>query len=73
MRTCMRVYVACVRACPRCVVQCPPVSQAAGALMVHAAIDLQGYDATSHFETEIQDVMDMYRRITGRLHVLKCL
>ena len=41
--------------------------------MVHAAIDLQGYDATSHFETEIQDVMDMYRRITGRLHVLKCL
>ena len=26
---------------------------------------LQGYDATSHFETEIHDVLDMYRRITG--------
>lgn len=25
----------------------------------------QGYDATSHFETEIHDVMDLYRRITG--------
>lgn len=27
----------------------------------------QGYDATSHFETEIHDVMDLYRRITGVL------
>lgn len=26
----------------------------------------KGYDATSHFETEIADVLDMYRRITGR-------
>ena len=26
---------------------------------------LQGYDATSHFETEIADVLDMYQRITG--------
>lgn len=25
----------------------------------------KGYDATSHFETEIEDVLDMYRRITG--------
>ena len=25
----------------------------------------QGYDATSHFETEIHDVLDLYRRITG--------
>lgn len=25
----------------------------------------QGYDATSHFESEMLDVMDMYRRITG--------
>ena len=26
----------------------------------------KGYDATSHFETEIDDVLDMYRRITGK-------
>lgn len=26
----------------------------------------KGYDATSHFETEIYDVLDMYQRITGR-------
>ena len=26
----------------------------------------KGYDATSHFETEIEDVLDMYQRITGR-------
>ncbi|PRW44504.1 Rab GDP dissociation inhibitor [Chlorella sorokiniana] len=26
----------------------------------------KGYDATSHFETEIHDVMDLYRRITGK-------
>ena len=25
----------------------------------------RGYDATSHFETEIEDVLDMYMRITG--------
>lgn len=25
----------------------------------------KGYDATSHFETEINDVLDMYQRITG--------
>jgi hypothetical protein len=24
------------------------------------------YDATSHFETEIEDVLSMYRRITGK-------
>ncbi|KAG7674913.1 hypothetical protein KSW81_002423 [Nannochloris sp. 'desiccata'] len=26
----------------------------------------KGYDATSHFETEIEDVLDMYQRITGK-------
>jgi len=26
----------------------------------------KGYDATSHFETEINDVLDMYERITGK-------
>ena len=27
---------------------------------------MQGYDATSHFETTVDDVLDMYSRITGR-------
>lgn len=27
----------------------------------------RGYDATSHFETEIEDVLDMYLRITGKV------
>lgn len=26
----------------------------------------RGYDATSHFETEINDVLDLYQRITGK-------
>lgn len=26
----------------------------------------KGYDATSHFESEIDDVLDMYERITGK-------
>jgi len=26
----------------------------------------KGFDATSHFETEIDDVLDMYKRITGK-------
>lgn len=26
----------------------------------------KGYDATSHFETEIEDVLDIYQRITGK-------
>lgn len=26
----------------------------------------KGYDATTHFETTIQDVLDMYKRITGK-------
>jgi hypothetical protein len=30
-----------------------------------AAFISKGYDATSHFESEIADVLDMYRRITG--------
>lgn len=25
-----------------------------------------GYDATSHFETTVEDVLDLYQRITGR-------
>lgn len=25
-----------------------------------------GYDATSHFETVVDDVMDMYKRISGK-------
>ena len=26
----------------------------------------KGYDATSHFETEMEDVLDLYTRITGK-------
>lgn len=26
----------------------------------------KGYDATSHFETTVEDVLSMYRRITGK-------
>ena len=26
----------------------------------------KGYDATSHFETTVEDVLEMYRRITGK-------
>jgi hypothetical protein len=26
----------------------------------------KGYDATTHFETTVDDVLDMYKRITGR-------
>ena len=25
----------------------------------------KGYDATTHFETTVEDVLDMYKRITG--------
>jgi Rab GDP dissociation inhibitor len=25
-----------------------------------------GYDATTHFETTVRDVLDMYKRITGK-------
>jgi Rab GDP dissociation inhibitor len=28
---------------------------------------LQGYDATSHFETTVEDVLEMYTRITGKV------
>jgi Rab GDP dissociation inhibitor len=31
----------------------------------------KSYDATTHFETTVEDVMDMYRRITGKSLVLK--
>jgi len=31
----------------------------------------KSYDATSHFETTVDDVLDMYRRITGKEIVLK--
>lgn len=30
----------------------------------------KSYDPTSHFETEIEDVLDMYKRITGKDLVL---
>ncbi len=26
----------------------------------------KGYDATTHFETTVEDVLDMYHRITGQ-------
>lgn len=26
----------------------------------------KGYDATTHFETTVDDVLDMYKRITGK-------
>lgn len=32
-------------------------------MLDHAAA---GYDATSHFETVVDDVMDLYQRITGK-------
>ena len=28
---------------------------------------VQGYDATSHFETTVEDVLEMYTRITGKV------
>lgn len=28
----------------------------------------KGYDATTHFETTVDDVLAMYRRITGQVH-----
>jgi len=31
----------------------------------------KSYDATTHFETTVEDVMDMYQRITGKKLVLK--
>lgn len=31
----------------------------------------KSYDATSHFETTCQDVLDLYKRITGKDLVLK--
>lgn len=33
----------------------------------------KGYDATSHFETEINDVLSMYQRITGAVPRKECL
>lgn len=27
----------------------------------------KGYDATSHFETTVEDVLDLYQRITGKV------
>ena len=32
---------------------------------MHSAVSA-GADATSHFETLMEDVLDMYRRITGK-------
>jgi Rab GDP dissociation inhibitor len=28
---------------------------------------LQSYDATTHFETTVQDVLSMYNKITGKV------
>lgn len=33
---------------------------------VDAAYISTGYDATTHFETTVRDVIDMYKRITGK-------
>ena len=30
------------------------------------AIISRGYDATTHFESTVRDVLDMYRRVTGK-------
>lgn len=32
---------------------------------------LQSYDATTHFETTVADVLNMYTLITGKVNVLK--
>lgn len=31
----------------------------------------KGYDPSSHFETTVDDVLDMYERITGKVSILK--
>lgn len=31
-----------------------------------AAFISKGYDPTTHFETTVEDVLDMYKRITGK-------
>jgi RAB protein geranylgeranyltransferase component A len=44
-------------------------------LTVHTSVDklktivfvLQSYDATTHFETTVQDVLSMYNKITGKV------
>ena len=41
---------------------CPPPPSPARS---DACFISKGYDATSHFETTVDDVLDMYRRITG--------
>ena len=33
----------------------------------------KGYDATSHFETTVEDVLELYSRITGKVGFLGCI
>ena len=33
----------------------------------------KGYDATSHFETTVEDVLELYSRITGKVGLLGCI
>ena len=33
----------------------------------------KGYDATSHFETTVEDVLELYSRITGKVGFLDCV
>lgn len=33
----------------------------------------KGYDATSHFETTVEDVLELYSRITGKVGFLGCV
>ena len=33
----------------------------------------KGYDATSHFETTVEDVLELYSRITGKVGLLGCM
>lgn len=44
----------------------PPAPLSTHHLNSDKAFISKGYDATSHFETEIADVLSLYERITGR-------
>jgi Rab GDP dissociation inhibitor len=35
--------------------------------LTHVGICASRYDATSHFETTVEDVLEMYTRITGKV------
>ena len=34
---------------------------------------MQSYDATTHFETTVHDVLAMYSRITGKVHLSRIM